>query len=85
MLALFVFSINNLYIFITKIISRCSVFICPHKMQNSEFNRLVFSVLQNSPEGQKSVRGTIRGLHFYKETDKICKTQLFLEFLAYLQ
>ena len=35
-------------------------------------------------EGQKSVRGTVWGLHFYKETDKIYKNALFLEFLAYL-
>ena len=35
-------------------------------------------------EGQKSVRGTVWGLHFYKETYKIYKNALFLEFLAYL-
>ena len=35
-------------------------------------------------EGQKTVRGTVWGLHFYKETDKIYKNALFLEFLAYL-
>ena len=35
-------------------------------------------------EGQKTVRGTVWGLHFYKETDKIYKNSLFLEFLAYL-
>ena len=35
-------------------------------------------------EGQKSARGTVWGLHFYKETDKIYKNALFLEFLAYL-
>ena len=28
--------------------------------------------------------GTVWGLHFYKETDKIYKNSLFLEFLAYL-
>ena len=28
--------------------------------------------------------GTDRGLHFYKETDKIYKNALFLEFIAYL-
>ena len=35
-------------------------------------------------EGQKTIRGTVWGLHFYKETDKIYKNSLFLEFLAYL-
>ena len=38
----------------------------------------------HSAEGQKTVRGTVWGLHFYKETDKIYKNSLFLEFLAYL-
>ena len=28
--------------------------------------------------------GTDRGLHFYKETHKICKNAIILEFLAYL-
>ena len=28
--------------------------------------------------------GDKKGLHFYKETDKIYKNALFLEFLAYL-
>ena len=28
--------------------------------------------------------GTVWGLHFYKETNKIYKNALFLEFLAYL-
>ena len=37
-----------------------------------------------SPEGQKFIRGTDWGLYFYKETHKICKNALFLEFLAYL-
>ena len=46
--------------------------------------QLMHSVLQNSSEGQKFVRGTDRGLHFYKETDKIYKNALFLEYLAYL-
>ena len=54
------------------------------KMQNTKFNQLVFSILQNSPEEQKFIRGTDRGLHFCKETHKICKNALFLEFLAYL-
>ena len=48
------------------------------------FKQLTLSVLQNSPEGQKCVRGTEWGLHFYKETYKIDKNALFLEFLAYL-
>ena len=54
-------------------------------MQNTEFNQLVFSVLQNSTEEQKFIRGTDRGLQFCKETHKICKNALFLELLAYLQ
>ena len=33
----------------------------------------------------KSRGGTVWGLHFYKETDKIYKNILFLVFLAYLQ
>ena len=37
----------------------------------------VISVLQNSPEGQKFIRGTDRGLYFCKETHKICKNALF--------
>ena len=37
-------------------------------------------MLQNHPEGQKFIRGTDRGLYFYKETHKICKTQFFLDF-----
>ncbi len=45
---------------------------------------MIHSVLQNSSEGQKFVRGTDWGLHFCKETNKICKNALFLDFLAYL-
>ena len=63
---------------------RCRVFICPHRMQNAEFNLLASSVLQNHSEGQKFIRGTDRGLLLCKETHKICKNALFLEFLAYL-
>ena len=46
-------------------------------MQNAGFNHLSFSVLQNSPEGQKFIRGIDRGLLFCKETNKICKTHFF--------
>ena len=45
---------------------------------------LTHSILQSFTEGQKCFRGTDRGLHFCKETNKICKNALFLEFLAYL-
>ena len=45
---------------------------------------LIHCILYSFAEGQKFVRGTNRGLHFYKETNKICKNALFLEFLAYL-
>ena len=40
--------------------------------------------MQNLLEGQTAFRGTGRGQYFCKETHKICKNQLFLEFLAYL-
>ena len=59
-------------------------FYLPTQNANTEFNQLVFSVLQNSPEEQKFIRGTDRGLLFCKETNKICKNALFLELLAYL-
>ena len=45
---------------------------------------LIYSILQDFTEGQKFVRGTDWGLHFCKETNKICKNALFLEILAYL-
>ena len=51
-------------------------------MQNTEFNQLAFSVLQNSPEEQKCFRGTDWGLHFYKETHKICKNATFLRIFS---
>ena len=35
-------------------------------------------------KGKSSFGGTGWGLHFCKETNKICKNALFLEFLAYL-
>ena len=54
------------------------------KMQNTEFNQLIFSVLQNSPEEQKFIRVADWGRYFCKETHKICKNSLFFEFLAYL-
>ena len=34
-------------------------------------------MLQKSPEGQKFIRRTDRGLHLCKETHKICKNALF--------
>ena len=46
--------------------------------------QLIHRILQRFIEGQKFVRGTDRRLHFCKETNKICKYALFLEFLAYL-
>ena len=49
------------------------------------YKRLKHSILQSFTEGQKFIRGTNRGLHFCKETNKICKNALFLEYLAYLQ
>ena len=36
------------------------------------------------PKDKSSFGGTDWGLHFCKETHKICKNALFLEFLAYL-
>ena len=33
-------------------------------------------------KGQKSVRGTVWGLHFYKETDKIYKNALFFRIFS---
>ena len=59
-------------------------FYLPTQNKNVEYNHLSFSVLQNSSEGQKVIWGTDRGLHFCKETNKICKNALFLDFLAYL-
>jgi hypothetical protein len=41
---------------------------------------LIHSVLQSFSEEQKFVRGTDRGLYFCKETHKICKNSLFLNF-----
>ena len=40
--------------------------------------------MRNFLEGQMSFRGAGRGLHFYKETNKICKNAFILDFLAYL-
>ena len=63
-------------------IFRCGVFFNAH-LKN--YNCLIHSMLQSFIEGQKLVRGgTDRGLLFCKETNKICKNTLFLEFLAYL-
>ena len=45
---------------------------------------LKHSILQRFTEGQKFVRVTDWGLHFCKETNKICKNALFLDFLTYL-
>ena len=36
--------------------------------------------MQNLLEGQTAFRGTERGLHFYKETHKICKNAIFFRF-----
>ena len=44
---------------------------------------MIHSVLQNSSEGQKCIRGTDRGLHFCKETHKICKTHFFRIFCIF--
>ena len=38
--------------------------------------------MQNLFEGQKFILGTDRGLHFYKETNKICKNQLFFRIFS---
>ena len=48
------------------------------------FNPLCPNDLQMHTEWQIPIRGTNRGLHFYKETDKINKNRLFLEFLGFL-
>ena len=61
--------------------SRCRKIIYPCVVL---FILLKHSVLQVFSEGQKCIRGTEWGLHFYKETYKIDKNALFLEFLAYL-
>ena len=45
---------------------------------------MIHSILQSFAEGQKFVRGDRLGTVFCKETNKICKNALFLEFLAYL-
>ena len=45
---------------------------------------LIHSILQGFTKERKCFRGTDWGLHFCKETNKICKNALFLEFLAYL-
>ena len=58
--------------------------ICQHRKLNNLCNYLIYNLLQNFLEGQKSIRGTGRGLYFCKETNKICKNSLFLGFLAYL-
>ena len=63
---------------------RCRNFIFPRIMYNACFKCLIYNSLQSLHEEQKSVRGTVRGLLFYKETNKIYKNALFLEFLAYL-
>ena len=43
---------------------------------------LIHSVLKSFAEGQKFVRGTDRELHFYKETNKICKNALFFRIFS---
>ena len=63
---------------------RCRKIIFPRKKQNACYKQLAFSILQNLSEEQKCIRGTGRGLHFCKETHKICKNAFILEFLAYL-
>lgn len=45
------------------------------------WNIVYYKVL---PKGKSSFGGTDWGLHFYKETHKICKNATFLDFLAYL-
>ena len=41
-------------------------------------------MLQSRTEGQKFIRGTDWGLHFYKETDKIYKTHFFRIFSIFV-
>ena len=48
------------------------------------YNCLIHSILQSFTGGQECIRGTNWGLHFYKETHKICKNATFLDFIAYL-
>ena len=48
------------------------------------YKHLIYSILQDFTEGQMFVQGTDWGLHFCKETNKICKNALILEILAYL-
>ena len=43
---------------------------------------LIHSILQGFTEGQKCFRGTDWGLHFYKETHKICKNATFLRIFS---
>ena len=46
-------------------------------MRNTEFNRLVFSLLQNSPERQKIIRGTVWGLHLLAHSPYLIRPWLF--------
>ena len=43
---------------------------------------LIHSILRDFAKGQKFVRGTDRGLHFCKETNKICKNALFFRIFS---
>ena len=71
-----VFSINSVVTFRCRVFFNAHLELCKH---------LIYSILQDFTEGQKFIRGTGRGRYFYKETHKICKNALFLEFLIYLQ
>ena len=39
-------------------------------------------MLQKNTEGQKFIRGTDKGLHFCKETHKICKNALYFRIFS---
>ena len=58
-----------------------NIFLMPIHNLASALNIVYYKVLR---EDKSSFGGTDWGLHFCKETNKICKNALFLDFLAYL-
>ena len=58
-----------------------NIFLTPIFIFVSTWYIMYYKVLSKD---KSSFGGTDWGLHFCKETNKICKNALFLEFLAYL-
>ena len=58
-----------------------NIFLMPIRNPVSTRNIAYYKVL---PKNKSSFGGMDWGLHSCKETHKICKNELFLEFLAYL-